>query len=61
MLIKTPNITLVLRLVFSLFFYISGNLGNAKEKPTRKTSFSREMKHLALPIYLAKFCQATFL
>ena len=49
------------RLVFSRFFYIRGNLGNAKEKPTRKTCFSREMKRLALRIYLAKFCQAAFL
>ena len=44
------------RLVFSRFFDIRGNLGNAKEKPTRKTCFSREMKRLALRIYLAKFC-----
>ena len=43
------------RLVFSRFFDIRGNLGNAKEKPTRKTCLSREMKHLALCIYLAKF------
>ena len=46
----------VIRLVFSRFFDICGNLGNAKEKPTRKTCFSREMKRLALRIYLAKFC-----
>ena len=44
------------RLVFSRFFDIRGNLGNAKEKPARKTCFSREMKRLALRIYLAKFC-----
>ena len=44
------------RLVFSRLFYICGNLGNVKEKPTRKTCFSREMKCLALCIYLAKFC-----
>ena len=44
------------RLVFSWFFDIHGNLGNAKEKPTRKTCFSHEMKRLALRIYLAKFC-----
>ena len=44
------------RLVFSRFFYIRGNLGNVKEKPTRKTCFSREIKRLALRIYLAKFC-----
>ena len=45
----------LIRLVFSRFFDICGNLGNAKEKPTRKTCFSREMKCLALRIYLAKF------
>ena len=44
------------RLVFSRFFDIRRNLGNAKEKPTRKTCLSREMKRLALCIYLAKFC-----
>ena len=44
------------RLVFSGFFYIRGNLGNAKEKPTRKTCFSREMKGHTLRIYFAKVC-----
>ena len=44
------------RLVFSRFFSIHGNLRNVKEKPTRKTCFSREMKRLALRIYLSKFC-----
>ena len=44
------------RLVFSRFFDIRGNLGNVKEKPTRKTFFSCEMKRQALRIYLAKFC-----
>ena len=44
------------RLVFSRFFDICGNLGNAKEKPTRKTFFSREMKRQTLRIYLAKLC-----
>ena len=29
-----------LRLVFRWVFYIHGNLGNFKEKPTRKTCFS---------------------
>ena len=43
------------RLVFSQFFSIHGNLRNLKEKPTRKTCFSREMKRLALRIYLSKF------
>ena len=51
----------LIRLVFSRFFDICGNLGNAKEKPTRKTCFLREMKRLALHIYLAKFCWAVFL
>ena len=49
------------RLVFSRFFEIRGNLGNVKEKPTRKTCFSREKKRLALRIYQAKFCLAAFL
>ena len=44
------------RLIFSRFFYFRGNLGNVKEKPTRKTCFSRETKRLAPRIYLAKFC-----
>ena len=43
------------RLVFSRFFDIRGNFGNVTEKPTRKTCFSREMRRLALRIYLAKF------
>ena len=34
--------TVMIRLVFSRFFDICGNLGNVKEKPTRKTCFSRE-------------------
>ena len=50
-----------IRLVFSRFFDIRGNLGNAKEKPTRKTGFFREIKRLALLIYLAKLCYAAFL
>ena len=49
------------RLVFSRFFDIRGNLGNVKEKPTRKTCFSREKKRLAPRIYQAKFCLAAFL
>ena len=49
------------RLVFSWVIYICGNLRNVKEKTTRKTCFSHEIKHLALRIYLAKFCQAAFL
>ena len=43
-------------LVLSRFFDIRGNLGNVKEKSTRKTCFSRKMKRLALRIYPAKFC-----
>ena len=34
------------------FFYFCRTLRNAKEKPTRKTCFSREMKRLALPFKL---------
>ena len=48
------------RLVFSRFLNLSGNLGIAKEKPTRKTCFSRERKRLAPRIYQAKFCLARF-
>ena len=44
------------RLVFSRFFDLRGNPGNVKEKPTRKTCFSREKKRLTPRIYLAKFC-----
>ena len=29
-------------------FYLRGNIGNVKEKPTRKTCFSREKKRLTL-------------
>ena len=43
------------RLELRRFFDIRGNLRNAKEKPTRKTCFFREMKRLALRISLAKF------
>ena len=46
----------ITRLVFSRFFDIRENLGHIKEKPTRKTCFSRETKRLGLRIYLAKFC-----
>ena len=51
---------MVHRLVFSRFFDIRGNLGNVKEKPTRKTCFSHEKKRLAPSIYQAKFCVAAF-
>ena len=49
------------RLVFSRFFDIRENLGNVKEKPTRKTCFSCEKKRLAPRIYQAKLCLAAFL
>ena len=49
------------RLVFSRFLDLWGNLGIVKEKPTRKTCFSREKKRLAPCIYQAKFCRAAFL
>ena len=45
-----------IRLVFSRFLDLCGNLGNVIEKPTRKTCFSREKKRLTQRIYLAKFC-----
>ena len=35
------------RLAFSRFLDLRGNLGIVKEKPTRKTCFSREKKRLA--------------
>ena len=44
------------RLVFTRFFDSHGNLGNVKEKPTRKTYFSPEKKRLTVRIYLANFC-----
>ena len=49
------------RLVFSRFLDLRGNLGIVKEKPTRKTCFSREKKSLAPRIYQAKFCLGEFL
>ena len=49
------------RLVFSRLLDLRGNLGIVKEKPTRITCFSREMKRLARRIYQAKFCLSTFL
>ena len=42
------------RLVFGRFFDLRGHLGNVEEKPTRKSCFSREKKHLTLCIYLCK-------
>ena len=48
-------------LVFNGYLDLRGNLGNVKEKPTRKTCFFCEEKQLALRIYLAKFCKATLL
>ena len=51
----------IARLVFSRFLDLRGNLGIVKEKPTRKTCFSRKKKHLAPRIYQAKFCLAPFL
>ena len=44
-----------LRLVFSRFLDLNRNLGNVKEKPTRKTCFSCERKRLAPRVYQAKF------
>ena len=42
-------------------FLIFVEISDQKKNPTRKTCFSREMKRLALQIYLAKFCQEAFL
>ena len=47
------------RLVFSWVFDLRENLGNVKEKLTRKT-FSREKKAPGLTHLLAKFCLANF-
>ena len=44
------------RLAFSWFLALRRNLGNIKEKPTRKTFFSGKKKRLAPRIYHAKFC-----
>ena len=57
---ENEKIKYITRLVFSRFFDIRENLGHIKEKPTRKTCFSREMKRLDLRIYLAKFYWAAF-
>ena len=57
----TCRSTITLDLVFSRLFDFRGNLGNVKEKPTRKTCFFREMNFLALRIYLVKFCLEAFL
>ena len=48
------------RVVFSLFFDIRGNLGDVKEKPTRKTRFSREMKRLVYASTLQNFARRHF-
>ena len=48
------------RLIFSRFLDLRGNLGIVKEKPTRKTYFSREKKRLPPRIYQAKFCLVAF-
>ena len=50
-----------LRLGFSWFLDLRGNLRIVKEKAIRKTCFSRGKKCLALRIYQAKFCLAVFL
>ena len=48
------------RLVFSQCLNLRGNLGIVKEKPTRKTCFSREKECLAPRAYQAKFYLAAF-
>ena len=50
-----------IRLVFSRFLDLRGNLGIVKEKPTRNTCFSREKKHLAPRIYQENFTWWHFL
>ena len=42
---------LAFRIFGFLFLDLRGNLGTVKEKPTRKTCFSREKKRLATRIY----------
>ena len=48
------------RLVFSRVFDIRRNLGNVKEKPTRKTCFSREMKPWLYTSTLQNFARQHF-
>ena len=55
------NNTDFIRLVYSRFLDLRGNLWIGEEKQTRKTCFSREKKRLAPRIYQAKFCLAAFL
>ena len=50
-----------IRTVFSRFLDLDRNLGIVKEKPTRKTCFSRKKKRPAPRIYQAKFCLVVFL
>ena len=58
---------LCLLMAFPLDYYLVGFFicaeisGMLKEKPTRKTCFSREKKRLAPRICQAKFCLAAFL
>ena len=53
--------SILIRLAFSRFLDLHGNLGIVKQKATRKTCFSREKKRIAPRIYQAKFCLAAFL
>ena len=48
------------RLVFSRFLDLRGNFGIVKEKPTRKSCFSREKKHISPSIYQTQLCLAAF-
>ena len=63
LILEGSLLVMLIRLVFSRFLDLRGNLGNVKEKPTRKTCFSREKKRLAprTSTHLAKFCWAAFL
>ena len=58
---STKKNTRVVSIDVSRFLDLCGNLGNGKEKPTRKTCFSREKKRLTPRINQAKFCLAAFL
>ena len=65
--IHRDNIRLVFSRFLNLRVYLGSRflnlpvyLGIVKEKPTRKTCFSRKKKRLAPRIYQAKFCLSAF-
>ena len=63
MLLQLVNVSIIdhIRLIFSRFLDLHGNLGIVKEKPTRKTPSSLERIRLAPRIYQGNFCLAAFL